>query len=215
MADSQYPYPPDRFDDEADAVSFHGAHRAELPFWRENLLYIIIIGAAAVLLVVLLFFIGSMGGGGDDRADDPTTAASSESAEAETSAEETEAEDSQEPAPEADKSTPLLVVNAGGQNGLAGTWRDTLEEDGWEDVSLSTADNHQEEPVVFYRDEEDAETAQALAAEVGAGEARQSDEYDATVTFVAVEMPGEGDDGGEGDGDGDGDGDGGEGDGEG
>ena len=54
MADSQYPYPPDRFDDEADAVTFHGAHRAELPFWRENLLYIIIIGAAVVMLVVLL-----------------------------------------------------------------------------------------------------------------------------------------------------------------
>lgn len=197
MADSQYPYPPDRFDDEADAVSFHGAHRAELPFWRENLLYIIIIGAAVVLLVVLLFFIGSMGGDGDgdDRADDPTTSAASESEEA--TEEATEAEPTEEPAPVADKSTPLLVVNAGGQNGLAGTWRDTLEEDGWEDVSVSTADNHQEEPVVFYRAEEDAETAQALAAEVGAGEARQSDEYNASVTFVAVEMPGEGGDEGD------------------
>ncbi|ASK66390.1 hypothetical protein CFK39_11825 [Brachybacterium avium] len=192
MADSQYPYPPDRFDDEADAVSFHGAHRAELPFWRENLLYIIIIGAAAVLLVVLLFFIGSMGGGSDDRADDPTTAAASESAAEEASEGEAEAEPSEEPAPEADKSTPLLVVNAGGQGGLAGTWRDTLEGDGWEDVSVATADNHQEEAVVFYRDEEDAETAQALAAEVGAGEARQSDEYNAAVTYVAVDMPGEG-----------------------
>lgn len=200
MADSQYPYPPDRFDDEADAVSFHGAHRAELPFWRENLLYIIIIGAAAVLLVVLLFFIGSMGGDGDDRADDPTTSAASESSAA--SEEATEDEPTEEPAPEADKSTPLLVVNAGGQNGLAGTWRDTLEDGGWEDVSVSTADNHQEEPVVFYRSEEDAETAQALAAEVGAGEARQSDEYNAAVTFVAVEMPGEGGDEGEGDGEG-------------
>ncbi|MDN5820542.1 MAG: LytR C-terminal domain-containing protein [Brachybacterium sp.] len=195
MADSQYPYPPDRFDDEADAVSFHGAHRAELPFWRENLLYIIIIGAAAVLLVVLLFFIGSMGGNSDDRADDPTTAAASESEADETSGEDSEAEATEEPAPEADRSTPLLVVNAGGQGGLAGTWRDTLEDDGWEDVSLATADNHQEEPVVFYRDEEDAETAQVLAAEVGAGEARQSDEYDATVTFVAVDMPGDGDEG--------------------
>ena len=195
VADSQYPYPPDRFDDEADAVSFHGAHRAELPFWRENLLYIIIIGAAAVLLVVLLFFIGSMGGDGDDRADDPTAAASEE---AESSAEATEAEPSEEPAPEADKSTPVLVVNAGGINGLAGAWESALEEDGWEDISLSTADNSQEESVVFYRDEADAGTAQALADSVGAGEARQSDEYDAAVTFVSVEMPEEGADDGEG-----------------
>ncbi|AXK44356.1 LytR C-terminal domain-containing protein [Brachybacterium saurashtrense] len=190
MADSQYPYPPDRFDDEADAVSFHGAHRAELPFWRENLLYIIIIGAAAVLLVVLLFFIGSMGGDGDERAEDPTTAAES-TTEGETSAEE-EGEASEEPAPEADMSTPVLVVNAGGINGLAGSWRDTLEGDGWEDVSVATADSTQQEPAVFYRAEEDAETAQALAAEVGAAEAQQSDEYDAAVTFVAVTEPGAG-----------------------
>src|SRR5699024_8302754 len=125
VADSQYPYPPDRFDDEADAVSFHGAHRAELPFWRENLLYIIIIGAAAA---------GEEGG---------------------SSGEEGQAgEASEEAPPEADRSTPLLVVNAGGQNGLAGSWRDTLEGDGWEDVDLATADNAQEESVVFYRDEE-------------------------------------------------------------
>lgn len=205
MADSQYPYPPDRFDDEADAVSFHGAHRAELPFWRENLLYIIIIGAAAALLVVLLFFIGSMGGNGDDRAADPTTAPASQSEAAESSGEETSAEATEEPAPEADKSTPLLVVNAGGINGLAGTWRDALEGDDWESVSVATADNAQQEPVVFYRDEADAETAQALAQKVGAGEARQSDEYDAAITFVAVAEPGDAftggtDEGGEGEG---------------
>lgn len=189
MADSQYPYPPDRFDDEADAVSFHGAHRAELPFWRENLLYIIIIGAAAVLLVVLLFFIGGMGGGGgDDRAEDPTSAA--EQSEEESAAEETEAEES-EPPPEPDLSTPVLVVNAGGINGLAGSWREALEGEGWEDVSVATADNPQQESLVFYRDEADLDTAQALAERVGAGEARQSDEYDAAVTLIAVEEPGD------------------------
>ena len=71
-------------------------------------------------------------------------------------------------------------------------------------MSVATADNHQEEAVVFYRDEADAGTAQALAAEVGAGEARQSDEYDAAITLVAVAEPGdagaEGDAGGDGEG---------------
>ena len=184
MADSQYPYPPDRFDDEADAASFHGAHRAELPFWRENLLYIIIIGAAAVLLIVLLFVIGGMGGGDDKRAEDPTTAATQSS---EAPAEETTAEE--EPAAEPDKSVGVTVVNAGGINGLAGTWQSNLQESGWEDVTLSTADNVQQEPVVFYRDEADAATAQALAEQVGAGEARQSDEFDGPITFVAVSEP--------------------------
>ncbi|WP_114855091.1 LytR C-terminal domain-containing protein [Brachybacterium sp. YJGR34] len=186
MADSQYPYPPDRFDDEADAVTFHGAHRAEEPFWRQNLLYLIIIGAAVVLLVVLLFIIGGMGGDGDERAEDPTTAAQSEGSEA--PAEEGAAEE--EPAPEPDLTTPVTVVNAGGINGLAGTWQGELEGQGWEDVSVATADNLQEEPVVFYRDEADADSAQALAEQVGAGEARQSDEYEAPITFVAVSEPG-------------------------
>ncbi|MFC7374166.1 LytR C-terminal domain-containing protein [Brachybacterium sp. GCM10030267] len=198
MADSQYPYPPDRFDEEADSASFHGAHRAEEPFWRQNLLYIIIIGAAVVMLVVLLFLIGGMGGNGDERAEDPTTPAASESSE-EAPADGEEATTEEEPAPEPDLSTPVLVVNAGGINGLAGTWEETLEGEGWTEVGVATADNTQEEPVVFYRDEADAESAQALAQQVGAGEARQSDEYDARITFVAVDEPGadaEGEDGG-------------------
>ncbi|MBB5832315.1 LytR C-terminal domain-containing protein [Brachybacterium aquaticum] len=190
MADSQYPYPPDRFDDEADAVTFHGAHRAELPFWRENLLYIIIIGAAAVMLVVLLFVIGGVGGDGDERAEDPTVAAESEQSESAAAEESSAAE---EPAAEPDLSVPVQVVNAGGINGLAGTWQSTLEEQGWEDVSIATAQNAQQEPVVFYRDEANADTAQALADQVGAGDAVQSDEYEAPITFVAVAEPGDGD----------------------
>ena len=194
VADSQYPYPPDRFDDEADAVTFHGAHRAELPFWRENLLYIIIIGAAVVMLVVLLFVIGGMGGDGDDRAADPTTASETEQSEGSD-----EGGDSEEEAPEPDLSVPVQVINAGGINGLAGTWSDELEGQGWEDVSVATADTPQQEAVVYYRDEADADTAQALAQQVGAGDASQSDEYEARVTFVAVTEPGDGgDEGGEG-----------------
>ncbi|GAA1335235.1 LytR C-terminal domain-containing protein [Brachybacterium rhamnosum] len=195
MADSQYPYPPDRFDDEADASSFHGAHRAEEPFWRQNLVYIVIIAAAFVTLVVLLFVIGNLGRGGDERSADPTTpAASSEAAQSDGGGA------SEAPAAEADKSTPVLVVNAGGINGLAGTWQSALEDDGWEKVDVGTADNRQQEAVVFYRDEADAASAQALADSVGAGEARQSDEYDASITFVAIEEPA--DDFGSGDGEG-------------
>ena len=196
MADSQYPYPPDRFDDEADAAAFHGAHRAEEPFWRQNLVYIVIIAAAFVVLLVLLFLIGGMGRDGDDRAEDPTTPAATETSE-EAPAEEEATEE--EPAAEPDLSIPVLVVNAGGINGMAGAWQETLEGEGWEEVGVSTADNVQQEPVVFYRDEADVDSAQALAQQVGAGEARQSDEYDARITFVAVTEPGA-DEGGEGDG---------------
>lgn len=197
VADSQYPYPPDRFDDEADAATFHGAHRAEEPFWRQNLIYLVIIAAAFVTLLVLLFLIGGMGRDGDDRASDPTTPAATQTTE-EAPAEEEAPEEEEAPAPEPDRSTPLMVVNAGGINGLAGSWRDTLEGSGWEQINVSTADNVQQEPVVFYRDEADADTAQALAQEVGAGEARQSDEYESRVTFVAVTEPGAGGEQGDG-----------------
>ena len=65
-------------------------------------------------------------------------------------------------------------------------------------MSVATADDFQDQPEVHYRDEEDAETAQALAAEVGVDEAVQSDEYDAAVVYLAVEFPDEGEDGEEG-----------------
>lgn len=182
VADSSYPFPPDRFDEEADSVSFHGAHRAEEPFWRQNLLYIVIIAAAFLTLLVLLFVIGGMGGG--DRAADPSSAPSTTSAPAKKSDEPTK----EKPA-EADKSVTVTVVNAGGKNGLAGSWKDVLTDSGWQDVKVDTAKNRQEQAVVYYRDEADKATAQALADEVGAGEARQSDEYDSAVTFLAVEQP--------------------------
>ncbi|MGY5764103.1 LytR C-terminal domain-containing protein [Brachybacterium sp. DNPG3] len=194
MADSQYPYPPDRFDDEADAASFHGAHRAEEPFWRQNLVYIVIIGAAFVTLLVLLFLIGGMGGGSDDRADEPTTAAAETTAPSEASDAGGEAEEAtEEPAPEADKSVAVLVVNGAGINGLAGSWQTYLEGDGWESIEVTTGDNIQQEPVVFYRDEADAATAEALAEVVGADGATQSDEYDSPVTIVVVSDPPSGD----------------------
>ena len=73
MADSSYPYAPDQFDEEAAAASYHGAHRAEEPFWRQNLVYLIIIGVAALVLLGLLLVIGGLRGGSDDRAADPTS----------------------------------------------------------------------------------------------------------------------------------------------
>lgn len=197
--DSQYPYPPDRFDDEADAASFHGAHRAEEPFWRQNLVYILIIGAAFLTLLVLLFFINGLGGDGEEGTTGPV-ASSAEASDggdggegAEEGGEETTAEE--EPTAEPDRSTPVLVMNAANINGLAGTWQDTLEEDGWTEVGVGTADQPQDEAAVYYRDEADAASAQALAEEVGAGEATQSDEYDNRITFIAVSEPGDSEEG--------------------
>lgn len=183
MADApdDYPYPPDQFDREAETTSFHGAHRAEEPFWRQNLLYIVVIAAAVLVLLGLLFAIGGMGGGKDDPTTSPTTTQAAPPA----------SDAGGEPAaPQGDKTTPVLVVNAGGQKGMAGTWRDHLKSTGWTEVGIATAESRQEQPVVFYKDEADAATAQMLAQEAGVeGGAQQSDEYDARVTILVVNAP--------------------------
>lgn len=188
MADSEYPYPPDQFDEEATEVAYHGAHRAEESFWRQNLVYLIIIAVAVVVLLVLLFTIGGLGKSGDDRAESPTTAASSPDDSSKSEDASDGGGDSEEQG-EPDKSTPVLVMNAGGISGMAGTWEKNLSDSGWTKVGIGTADNVQQESVVFYRDDKDKASAQALADEVGAGDARQSDEYDNRITFVAVKPP--------------------------
>ncbi|MCL6423040.1 LytR C-terminal domain-containing protein [Brachybacterium sp. JHP9] len=189
MADSSYPYPPDQFDEEAARSAYHGAHRAEESFWRQNLVYLVIIGVALLLLLGLLFAIGGLGGKDDQRAADPTTSAAQPSDAGGASDGSAAASPAASPAAVADQSTAVTVINAAGINGMAGAWRSELQGAGWTSVSIETSDARQQESVVFYRDEADAATAQALADHVGAGQARQSDEYSAPVTFVAVTEP--------------------------
>lgn len=184
VADSEYPYPPDQFDREAEEATFHGAHRAEEPFWRQNLVYLIIIAAAVLTLLVLLFVIGGQGRGGSG--DDAATQGASSSA---ASAPASDGGSEQPAAPQADQATPVLVVNASGKSGLAGQWRDKLTGQGWSRVDIQTAKNRQQEAVVYYKDEADAASAQALAQAVGVPEAQQSDDYDARITFLAVDAP--------------------------
>lgn len=193
MADSRYPYAPDQFDREAEDAVFHGAHRADEPFWRQNLMYLIIIAVALLTLIALLFAIG--GGDRSGGSADPGVAqeqtATEEDADAPTEEDATEDGEAteEEPAAEPDLSTPVMVLNASGVNQLAGDWRDSLEGEGWNEVFVGTADTVQEEALVYYRDEEDADSANALAQQVGVDEAQQSDEYDSRITFLAVTPP--------------------------
>ncbi|PWH07630.1 hypothetical protein DEO23_03130 [Brachybacterium endophyticum] len=185
MADSEYPYPPDQYDEEAADVAFHGAHRAEESFWRQNLVYLIIIAVAVVILLALLFTIGGLGRSGDERADSPTTSASQD----DSSKQASDGGGDEEDKPKADASTPILVLNGGNVSGMAADWKQALTDDGWSNVGIGTSDNVQQESVVFYRDKDDEASAQELADQVGAEDARQSDEYDNRITFVAVQPP--------------------------
>lgn len=181
MAENEYPYPPDQFDREAEQASYHGAHRAAEPFWRQNLLYIIIIAASVLTLLILLFVIGGMNRDTDSAEAPSPTAAATTSASASASLTASEAE--------GDRATPVLVVNASGENGLAGTWRSALKEKGWTNVGVDTSSTRQEKALVFYKDEKDAASAKLLAQDVGADGAQQSDDYDARITYLAVSKP--------------------------
>lgn len=183
MADahSDYPYPPDQFDREAETTSFHGAHRAEEPFWRQNLLYIVVIAGAVLTLLALLLVIGGMGD--DDR--EPTAAPTTSQAAAPASDAGGELAK-----PQGDRATPVLVVNAGGQKGMAATWKKSLQDKGWTKVDVETAKSRQEQPLVFYKNEADAASAQMLAQDAGIeGGAQQSDEYDGRITILVVGAP--------------------------
>ncbi|MGQ4496333.1 LytR C-terminal domain-containing protein [Dermabacteraceae bacterium P13115] len=63
MTDNDYPYPPDKFDEEAQHSTHFGAHREEEPFWRRNLLAMIIAAVAFVIIALMLAYSLSLCGG--------------------------------------------------------------------------------------------------------------------------------------------------------
>lgn len=188
MTDSEYPYAPDEFDIEADSVAVSGSHRMDDPFWKSNLKYLVI-GAAALLAIILAFaFLGQLGGKKGPAAPAPTASGSPTASPA---AEESQDAELTEPAPEADKTTKVLIANGTTTSGLAARWEEDLRAKGWENISTNNG-TRTDTTVVYYRDEADKDTANALAQEIGAGEAQQSDDYKtAIVVHVAGEPAGE------------------------
>lgn len=199
---STYPYEPDQFDREADQVGAHGAHRAEEPFFKRNLSTIIVIVAALVALALVLWAVSGLGKGSENTPapvdsstsapaesseDDP--AASDNGGEGEQPSEEASEEPSEEAAPEVNKEAPVLVLNGKRVQGMAGRWQKALEEQGWTKVDTDTG-KRTKNAGVYYKNDEDKATAEALAKYVGV-EAEKSDKYRANITVVIVEEPGD------------------------
>ncbi|RUP85673.1 LytR C-terminal domain-containing protein [Dermabacter sp. HSID17554] len=204
MADqSTYPYEPDQFDREADQVGAHGAHRAEEPFFKRNLSTIIVIVAALVALALVLWAVSGLGKGSENApapAESSTSAPadSSESARAPSSEstdegeqpiEEASEEPSEEPAPEVNKEAPVLVLNGKRVQGMAGRWQKALEEQGWTKIDTDTG-KRSKNAGVYYKNDEDQATAEALAKYVGV-EAEKTDKYKANITVVIIDEPGD------------------------
>ena len=204
MADqSTYPYEPDQFDREADQVGAHGAHRAEEPFFKRNLSTIIVIVAALVALALVLWAVSGLGKGSENApapAESSTSAPadSSESARAPSSEstdegeqpiEEASEEPSEEPAPAVNKEAPVLVLNGKRVQGMAGRWQKALEEQGWTKIDTDTG-KRSKNAGVYYKNDEDQATAEALAKYVGV-EAEKTDKYKANITVVIIDEPGD------------------------
>ena len=197
MADqSTYPYEPDQFDREADQVGAHGAHRAEEPFFKRNLSTIIVIVAALLALALVLWAVSGLGKGSEDA---PAPAESSASAPADSGdgkpaasdngGEAATEEPSEEAAPEVNREAPALVLNGKRKQGMAGRWQKALEEQGLTKVDTDTG-KRTKNAGVYYKNDEDKATAEALAKYVGV-EAEKSDKYRANITVVIVEEPGD------------------------
>lgn len=203
MADqSTYPYEPDQFDREADQVGAHGAHRAEEPFFKRNLSTIIVIVAALVALALVLWAVSGLGKGSENTPApvDSSTSAPADSSESDPAAsdnggegeqpsEEASEEPSEEAAPEVNKEAPVLVLNGKRKQGMAGRWQKALEEQGWTKVDTDTG-KRSKSAGVYYKDDEDQATAEALAKYVGV-EAEKTDKYKANITVVIIDEPGD------------------------
>lgn len=181
----------------------HGAHRAEEPFFKRNLSTIIVIVAALVALALVLWAVSGLGKGSENApapAESSTSAPadSSESARAPSSEstdegeqpiEEASEEPSEEPAPEVNKEAPVLVLNGKRVQGMAGRWQKALEEQGWTKIDTDTG-KRSKNAGVYYKNDEDQATAEALAKYVGV-EAEKTDKYKANITVVIIDEPGD------------------------
>ena len=198
-------YPEDEFDLAAKDRGPKGVHRPAEKLSRKLLPWIVVILAAPLLAWGAIELIG----GGSDSETSPTAASTSaeqgtdassasdapttesaepttESAEPTTeSAEPTTAEETTEPEPAVEYATPISVLNGAGVSGLAGRVSETLTAAGFTAV---TAGNYQSaQPTtsaVFYRTGELADTAQAVADELGITAVSQLDSASADIVVV-------------------------------
>lgn len=159
-------YPKDRFDDLPSDVTRIGVHRAENPRLRGGV--VIMWSAIATILLIAVGVFGTMLATGRIS---PGSEAPAPGVEA--------------PAVEAvvDTSFPVLVLNATGEAGLAGTVSNTIVAAGWspDDVIAGEASRDDfETTTVYYPAAEDEGAARGLADVIGGAQVELSDSYQPT-----------------------------------
>lgn len=191
-----YDYPPDEFDVE-DWAGPVGAHRAARKGWLVALPWLAV--AAAVLLITGLALAFGLGrNGSDDSAAAPTSAASSgggaagastssatgsPSASSTGSASPSSSGSSSAAAGAVNRSTRIQILNSTRRNGLAHVLQNRMRGDGWNVTAVSTYRAAVLPSVVYFRNEQDRATAQAVAKLYGLG-TKQSSNFNAPVTLM-------------------------------
>lgn len=196
LNDPKYPYEDDRFDLEADEVGAHGGHRAEDPFIKRNLGSLLTLLIALAILVAAIAIINMLGSSNQpgaapqvsvsDAGGDENTA-EDEQATTETQTGEESEPPAAEPLPEANLASPVLVLNGAGIPGLAGQWAQALASEGWTSLDVGNV-QRTDTPGVYYRNAEDAATANQLASYLGV-EASQSEQFQSPIVVVVIEAP--------------------------
>lgn len=174
----------DRFpEDEFDAEPVHdapiGVHRAPRSWWSRWWPFVAVVVLVPLVTVGLVLWTsswdGKLPGFGDDTApaaaatSAPATTAPGEDAPAEEQpAEEEQPPATEEPAPTADLTTPVRVLNASGVSGLAAGAAEDLETAGFTSVSPGNGNaGGLAQTTVFYANADLAVTAQQVATTLG------------------------------------------------
>ena len=177
MSKGSYPYPEDEFDAAEDLDGPRGVHRAPRPRWRALLPFAIVLVVFAGLGAGVLQYLsnadvslpaglGSGESAGDDTAEGEGDAAAGDGTATDGAAEEPEATEPVAPAP--DLAAAVTVFNAAKVSGLASETAARLTAAGYTAVATGNHDGAGVDgTTVFYADEPQRVTAEAVAAALG------------------------------------------------
>lgn len=180
---SDYPYPPDEFDQPVGDGQSVGIHRAPRSTWSKVWPFLAVIVAFAVLAWGIVWWFASQSPDSgttpsptvtQEQTDEATDETEYEATEEPTDEETDEATDEEteeptdEPTVELDRGVAIRVLNATNTSGLAASGVERLTQAGW---TAATAANYTggaiDSTVVWYQSEDYAAEAEQIAADLG------------------------------------------------
>lgn len=176
---SDYPYPPDEFDQPVGDGQSVGIHRTPRSAWSKVWPFLAVIVAFAVLAWGIVWWFASQSPDSEPTASPTVTQEQTDETEGEATEEPTDEETDEatdeatdeptdEPTVELDRGVAIRVLNATSTSGLAASGVERLTQAGW---TAATAANYTggaiDSTVVWYQSEDYAAEAEQIAADLG------------------------------------------------